>query len=214
MISKLITQFEELLDVFTPADPKARRLVAIVGPPGSGKSTLSETLFDRLNESRPGSCAIAPMDGFHFDDGVLRARGRLDRKGAPDTFDVGGLIALHQRLANNDEAEIAVPLFDRTLEISRAGARIIDRSVQTVLVEGNYLLLNQSPWDQLATFYDQTVQIDVDEVELKARLEDRWRVHGLSTEEGQRRVTENDLPNARFVMAQSRPADIVYKGDG
>lgn len=124
------------------------------------------------------------------------------------------MIALHQRLANNDEAEIAVPLFDRTLEISRAGARIIDRSVQTVLVEGNYLLLNQSPWDQLATFYDQTVQIDVDEVELKARLEDRWRVHGLSTEEGQRRVTENDLPNARFVMAQSRPADIVYKGDG
>lgn len=213
-MSKLITQFEDLLDVFTSADPKARRLVAIVGPPGSGKSTLSQALFDHLNKTIPGSCAIAPMDGFHFDDDVLRARGRLDRKGAPDTFDVGGLIALHQRLASNDEVEIAVPLFDRTLEISRAGARIIDRSVQTVLVEGNYLLLNQSPWDQLAAFYDLTVQIDVDEAELKARLEERWQVHGFSVEEGQRRVAENDLPNARFVMAKSRPADIVYKSDG
>jgi len=213
-MSKLITQFDDLLDVFTSADPKARRLVAIVGPPGSGKSTLSETLFDHLNEVRPGSCAIAPMDGFHFDDDVLRARGRLDRKGAPDTFDVGGLIALHQRLARKEEAEIAVPLFDRTLEISRAGARIIERSVQTVLVEGNYLLLNQSPWDQLAAFYNLTVKINVDEAELKARLEERWKVHGFSVEEGQRRVAENDLPNARFVMAQSRPADIVYKGDG
>lgn len=212
-MSKLITQFEDLLDIFTSADPEARRLVAIVGPPGSGKSTLSQALFDELNQAKPGSCAIAPMDGFHFDDHVLRARGRLDRKGAPDTFDIGGLIVLHQRLASNDEAEIAVPLFDRTLEISRAGARIIERSVQTVLVEGNYLLLNQSPWDQLAAFYDLTVQINVNEAELKARLEERWQVHGFSVEEGQRRVIDNDLPNARFVMAQSRPADIVYTGD-
>jgi pantothenate kinase len=206
-----VTHLDDLLTALTTTDAEPRRLVAIVGPPGSGKSTISEALFDRLNQAQSGSCAIVPMDGFHFDDDVLRDRGRLARKGAPDTFDVGGLIALHKRLATNEEPEIAVPLFDRARELSRAGARVIDPSVQTILVEGNYLLLNQAPWDRLLPFYDLTIQIDVNEDELKSRLEDRWRIHGFSAEEGQRRVAENDLPNARFVVAQSRPADLVYK---
>jgi len=206
-----VTHLDDLLTALTTTDAEPRRLVAIVGPPGSGKSTISEALYDRLNQAEAGSCAIVPMDGFHFDDNVLRERGRLARKGAPDTFDVGGLIALHKRLASNEEPEIAVPLFDRTRELSRAGARVIDRSVQTILVEGNYLLLNQEPWDRLLPFYDLTIQIDVDEDELKSRLEERWRIHGFSAQEGQRRVAENDLPNARFVIAQSRPAELVYK---
>ncbi len=210
-MSKTITRFDDLLDVLSSTAPKQRRLVAIVGAPGGGKSTLSKALADALNQREPGSASILPMDGFHFDDEVLRARGRLDRKGAPDTFDIGGLVHMHRRLAANEEAEIAVPLFDRTNEVSRAGARIIPRSVTTVLVEGNYLLLRETPWDQLAAFYDATVKIDVPEETLRARLVERWREHDLPQDIARRRIEENDLPNARLVNAASRPADIVFQ---
>jgi pantothenate kinase len=210
-MSDVITQFDDLVDALSDPATKKRRLVAIVGAPGGGKSTLSEALADALNRREPGSASILPMDGFHLDDDVLRARGRLERKGAPDTFDVGGLIHMHRRLAANDEAEIAVPLFDRTQEVSRAGARIIPKSVKIILVEGNYLLLQDAPWNGLAAFYNLTVQIDVPEPVLRARLVERWREHKLPDEIARRRIEENDLPNARLVSAASRPADIVFQ---
>lgn len=223
-MSKRITRFGDLVEALAPASTPAsasvrsgsrrlvaRRLVAIVGPPGSGKSTLSKALADALNQRQPGTYAILPMDGFHLDDDVLRQCGRLEHKGAPDTFDVGGLVHMHRRLAANDEARIAVPLFDRARELSRAGARIIDASVATVLVEGNYLLLRQAPWDRLAAFYDVSVRIAVPFDELEARLVERWRTYGLSCQDGRRRVAANDLPNARLVVERSAPADLVYE---
>lgn len=210
-MSDVITRFDDLVDALGEPATGKRRLIAIVGAPGSGKSTLSKALGEAINQREPGSASILPMDGFHLDDQVLRARGRLERKGAPDTFDVGGLVHMHRRLAANEEAEIAVPLFDRTLEVSRGGARIIPTSVKIVLVEGNYLLLQNPPWDQLAAFYDLTVQIAVPEEALRARLVERWRKHDLPQEVARRRIEDNDLPNARLVNAASRPADIVFK---
>ena len=123
------------------APAAARRILAIAGAPGSGKSTLAETLATRLNALQPGRAALCPMDGFHYDDAVLDARGRRPWKGAPDTFDVGGLRAILSRLRARDEAEVAVPVFDRRLEIARAGAAIIPQAADTIICEGNYLLL-------------------------------------------------------------------------
>ena len=84
-----------------------RRLIAIVGAPGSGKSTVAEGLIAQVNAVHPGGAAILPMDGYHFDDAVLDARGLRARKGAPETFDVGGLRHMLSRLKLNDEDEIA-----------------------------------------------------------------------------------------------------------
>lgn len=71
-----------------------RRLVAIAGPPASGKSTLA----CELAQAHP-SFALVPMDGFHLDNATLKARNRLDRKGAPDTFVCGGFLGLVTRSA-------------------------------------------------------------------------------------------------------------------
>ena len=102
-----------------------------------------------------------PMDGFHYDDAVLIARGARDRKGAPDTFDVHGFLHLLRRLRVEDE--VAIPLFDRDLEISRAGADIVTVADRLLVVEGNYLLLNEAPWPEAAPLFDLTVWIDVPE---------------------------------------------------
>ena len=80
----------------------ARRLVAIAGPPGAGKSTVAETLCANMNQREATLARILAMDGFHFDDRVLEARGLRARKGAPDTFDVDGLAAMLGRLRADD----------------------------------------------------------------------------------------------------------------
>ena len=185
-------------------------VTAVAGPPGAGKSTTAEALVDALNTRAPGSAAVFPMDGYHFDDMVLIERGDRSRKGAPHTFDVSGFAHMLARLRRNDEAAVAVPVFDRSIEIARAGARIIPQSVAHLIVEGNYLLLDAEPWTDLGRHFDLTVYIDVPEDELLRRLRDRWR--DLPAAEADVQLEDNDLPNARLVIANSRPADVVLTG--
>ena len=92
---------------YRPEDLPGRQVLAIAGAPGSGKSTLVESLAQAL-AGQP--VAILPMDGFHYDDAVLHAMGRRPWKGAPDTFDVGGLRSALARLRDPAEGAVAVPV--------------------------------------------------------------------------------------------------------
>ena len=103
-----------LADVaITRAGQRPRFILALTGPPGVGKSTLSDALVQEF-ERRGQSAAIVPMDGFHLDNSVLQERGLMARKGAPFTFDADGYAALLRRLRDERDQDIAVPVFDRT----------------------------------------------------------------------------------------------------
>jgi pantothenate kinase len=185
----------------------ARVVAALAGAPGSGKSAQAERLAGLLNDRSPDTAAVLPMDGFHFDDLYLVPAGLRPRKGAPDTFDVGGLEHVLRRIRARDESSVAVPVFDRAIEIARAGARMIPAAVPIVIVEGNYLLLDRAPWSRLRPLFDVAVLLDVPEAVLRARLAARWRHHGLSADEIAQKLDGNDLPNGRVVTAESRGAD-------
>lgn len=200
---------EQLIARIAATKRDGRLIVAIAGPPGSGKSTVADTIVETLNADKPGLAAVLPMDGFHFDDAVLNAMGRRAYKGAPDTFDVGGLRSLLQRISVNIEPEIAVPVFDRDLEISRGSARLIPSTVQIIIVEGNWLLLNDEPWPELKPLFDLTVMMQVPEAELRRRLTKRWEGHGLSADEMADKLDDNDLPNGRRVVRDSCISDLV-----
>lgn len=183
-----------------------RRLVAVAGPPGSGKSTLAEALAQAL--SKAGIAAsVVPMDGFHLDNAILDARGLLARKGAPETFDVRGLMRLIPALA--DEEEVFYPVFDRARDLAIAGAGCVGPGCDTVILEGNYLLLAAEPWAGLERSWDLSVALSVPEDELERRLIARWRAHGHDPEAARARAEANDLPNARLVARASLPADIT-----
>lgn len=186
-----------------------RRIVALAGAPGAGKSTLAEALVDALNAAEPDSAALVPMDGFHYDDLYLVPAGLRSRKGAPETFDVGGYAHMLRRLRACDEPTVAVPVFDREIEIARAGARLIPSGVRTIVTEGNYLLLDRAPWTDLAGLFDLTVFLDVPEAELERRLVDRWLGHGHDLDTAREKALGNDIPNARLVARNARPADIT-----
>lgn len=185
-----------------------RQVLAIAGAPGSGKSTTAEHLCATLGAAYPGQVAVLPMDGFHYDDAVLHAMNRRPWKGAPDTFDVGGLASVLDRLRAGGDT-VAVPVFDRRLEISRGSARLIGPEVRLILCEGNYLLLNRPPWDALCPRFALTVMVDVPEAELARRLRARWQHYDLSEAEIIAKLEENDLPNGRTVRRDSRPADLI-----
>lgn len=186
-----------------------RSITAIAGPPGAGKSTLAEELVAALNADEPGSAAVFPMDGYHYDDLVLVPRGLRPRKGAPETFDVSGFAHMLARLRDNREREIAVPVFDRSIEIARAGARMIPQVVRHLIVEGNYILLDSGDWRLLHNHYDTTVMIDVAEEELRRRLSERWK--DLAPEAFAFKMEENDMPNGRLVRTGSITPEFVVR---
>ncbi len=202
---------QELVSAILARAADTRRLVvAIAGPPGAGKSTVSAALCAAINERDPGAAVVVPMDGFHLDNAILDARDMRKRKGSPPTFDCAGFEVMLKRLRQGGE-DIVIPLFDRKLDLARAGADIVKADQRILLVEGNYLLLDQAPWNRLESLFDMTVFLQVDRLELENRLVQRWLGFGYNVGSAQARALSNDMPNADLVLEHSRPADFILK---
>lgn len=190
-----------------------RIVVALAGPPGAGKSTAAERLVANIELQRPGAAALFPMDGYHFDDAVLHARGHRPRKGAPHTFDLGGYRAMLDRLRADDGSDIAVPVFDRTLEIARAGAAIVPGTTRIIVTEGNYLLLDAEGWRDLRSRFDLSVFVTASMETITARLRQRWLGFDYDDAALLEKMEGNDLPNVRLVLDRSMPADHTLDTD-
>ena len=185
-------------------DLKNRYFIALSGPPASGKSTISEKLVKDFTLKGHNS-SILQMDGFHYDDQILKQKSLLLKKGAPETFDVMGFLNFLFRLQN--ENEVAIPIFDRSLELSRSSAVIISKETRVVIVEGNYILLKTHPWRELHKFFNSTIMIITKHEILEKRLIERWRSFNIPEEEIKQKVFENDLPNGVNVYKNSILAD-------
>ena len=182
------------------APDEGRRLIAVAGPPASGKTTLAHVLH-RWLRARGVPAGLLAMDGFHLDNSILERRGLLARKGAPETFDLDGFAALLARVHRGDP--VIAPTFDRRLDKSIAGVFEIAAETSVIVVEGNYLLLDEPGWRDLRRFWDDVVFLDVPEDVLEARLLKRWRDHGLNEDDARGRAEGNDLPNATRIVRNS-----------
>ena len=198
--SDLLTLLNKQIDNHSTS----RYFIALSGAPGSGKSTVSEKLVSDLNTVGHKSC-ILQMDAFHYDDQILKEKNLLLKKGAPETFDVMGLLNFINRLEK--ESEVVIPVFDRSLELSRSSAVIISDDIKVVIVEGNYLLLKSHPWRELHKFFNSTIIVNCDERILEERLIKRWENFNLSKEIINQKVYENDLPNGVYVLKNSISPD-------
>lgn len=179
-----------------------KRIVAIVGGPASGKSTLSTTLSKQLSDA-----CVVPMDGFHCSNSDLELHGLLARKGGAETFDVDGFIQTVRAVGQG--GGVPYPTFDRNNDCVIVDGGTVKSSDTTILVEGNYLLLNVAPWNSLAKLWDFSIFLDVPIDALQVRLVQRWLDHGHDHKAALKRATENDLSNARLVLEKSLKADIV-----
>ncbi|TDR56291.1 pantothenate kinase [Halomonas ventosae] len=195
--------------ILAAAEGRQRLLVALAGPPGAGKSYRSEQLLQAIDDALPGQGVVVPMDGYHFDNAVL-GEALLPVKGAPHTFDAEGLRVDLERIRRADAA-VAVPVFDRPLDLARAGGRLVTREHRIVIVEGNYLLLDQEPWRALHGLFDLSVMLEVDDATLEQRLIERWLAMGRDAEAARRKALDKDMPNARLIQTTSIPPDLVWR---
>ena len=198
--------FGQLLDrARTLADRPGRVILGITGPPAAGKSTLAERLLMELG----AAAAYVPLDGFHLAHQLLVENGTVERKGAPDTFDAAGYVALLRRLRDPAEGTVYAPRFIRDIEDSIANAIPVPPDVPLVITEGNYLLLRSGPWAQVAGLLDEVWYVDLAEDTRLRRLIGRHMEFGRDSAEARDRATGSDQRNAVLVEASRDHASLV-----
>lgn len=193
-------------------DRAGRALVGIAGAPGAGKSTLVPVLAREL-AGHGLTCAVVGMDGFHLAHAELERLGRAARKGAPDTFDAHGYVALVRRVRvqRPGSPTVYAPVFDRRLEEPVAGAVAVVADVDVVLTEGNYLLLPDEPWSRLPRLLDETWFLEAGDQARRARLLARHLAHGKDEDAARAFAHGSDQANAELVAATRARADVVVR---
>ena len=190
------------------ANAGRRRLLGIAGPPAAGKSTLAQALAAALG---PEAAVVVPMDGFHLAQAELERLGRAHRKGAPDTFDAHGFVALLTRLRSADAPAVYAPQFRREIEEPVAGAIAVEREVPLVIVEGNYLLLDSGPWSPVRPLLDACWYVEMEEGLRLERLVARHIAHGRDPEQARAFAHGSDQANADVIGATRGRADQVIR---
>lgn len=186
-------------------DSSKRRILGLVGAPGSGKSTLSEALLAALGDQ----AQVVPMDGFHLSNRQLDALGRAQRKGAPDTFDAFGYRDLLHRLraSYRNRETVYAPGFYREIEEPIAASIAVAPGTPLIITEGNYLLLEEEPWPRVRAMLDEVWFLDVDRELREERLVARHMQFGRTERQARKWVRTTDAPNAERIEAVAASAD-------
>jgi len=187
------------------ADCGDRRILGITGAPGAGKSTLARRLVDALD----GAAVLVGMDGYHLAQSELRRLGRAERKGAPDTFDAAGYVALLRRLRNPDADTVFAPELRRAIEEPIAAAVPVPTGLPLVVTEGNYLLFDTPPWSAVRGLLDEVWFLAPDERTRREWLVARHRRYGRTDQQAAERATGSDENNARLIAPTAARADLI-----
>ena len=199
-----------------------RLLVMLAAPPGAGKSTLVSFLESISKDIIP-ECKVQAigMDGFHrrqeylishstFVDGEEVSM--VDIKGAPITFDIDKLREYIEKALV--QPKFSWPVYDRHLHNPVENAITIDSDI--LLLEGNYLLLDEDGWKDISRWADYTISIKAAPEMLRERLIDRKEKSGNTRETAEQFVDYSDMRNVRLCLEHSKKADLelYLKSDG
>ncbi|MBK7838645.1 MAG: nucleoside triphosphate hydrolase [Candidatus Obscuribacter sp.] len=195
-----------LFERVTSGHSDDRFMLGIAGPPGAGKSTAADALVREINDLAKSNglgtiAVVAPMDGFHRFNAELVALNLRELKGVPDSFDSELFVSHLTRLRELPGERTGWPTFDRAIEEPTIDGTFIEPAHQIVIVEGNYLLLDKTPWDKVRHILDQIWYIDCDVSTIEPRLIERHMQGGKTKEGAKAKVDSTDLPNARLIDA-------------
>lgn len=201
----LTTALDELLRRLVPGQ---RLILGIAGAPGSGKSTVAQALQRELE-----AAVVVPMDGFHLGNTIIDGTPLRDRKGAPDTFDVGGYVSLLARLVRRDEEVVYAPAFRRSLDEPVAASIAVPQSAPVVITEGNYLLSTLPGWREIRQHLDEVWFLDLAGETRISRLVERHMHFGMDRDAAVAWANGPDQANAELIAATRDSADRLLRVD-
>lgn len=215
-MTRLTVQIDELaaytVDTLAKLAPNTRRFLGITGNPASGKSTLAQELAATVNRRVDGDVAVVvPMDGFHLPNAVLHERGLYPLKGIPATFDAEGFILLLQRLHERPYRKVGAPSFDREQHDPVHDGIVIQPSHRLIVVEGNYLLHDEPPWDRVRPLLDEVWYVDAQRGVIAQRLLERHMRAGRSREDAEKKIASTDIPNVEIIERTRPRADRIIE---
>lgn len=196
-IDELVQQAQNL------AFSGSRTILGITGIPGAGKSTLAEQLADRLHT------VVVPMDGFHLSNRELAAQNLMQRKGAPETFDIAGFLECLRILKSAGDTSVQCPRYSREIHEPVPDAVTVRPDHKLVIVEGNYLLLRQGDWMQVRHYLDAVWYVDIDIDTAMERVRRRHRRKNKTSGEIEKMLELNDRPNAMLIEKTKPWADML-----
>jgi pantothenate kinase len=152
------------------------------------------------------------MDGYHLAQSTLERLGRADRKGALDTFDGWGFLSLVRRLTTETDHTVYAPSFDRAIEEPIAGEMAVEPSTQLVVIEGNYLLVDEGPWARVKGLLTESWFCETPDEVRVSRLVVRHELGGRSPEAALAWAETVDGKNALLIESTAPRADLVVSG--
>lgn len=182
-----------------------RVLLGITGAPGAGKSTFAAFLKELFG----ADAVVVPMDGFHLGNAIIDGTPLKQRKGALDTFDVGGYLSLLQRLKRREEHTVYAPDFRRSIDEPVAASIAVPASVPLVITEGNYLLVDRPQWREVGALLDEVWFVELPADVRLSRLVDRHVLFGKDRMAARAWANGPDQTNAELIAGTRQLADRI-----
>ena len=146
--------------------PRVPFVIGIAGSVAVGKSTTSRVL-QALLASWPGHprVSLVTTDGFLLPLRVLEARGLVQRKGFPESYDVRRLLRFMADVKSG-VAEVTAPVYSHLVYDVVPGQSEVVRSPDVVIVEGlNVLQAGSGVF--VSDFFDFSIYVDANESDIE-----------------------------------------------